>query len=106
MGIFASDVEAVLRLSGWFPGRSVGISGYKETLSGFAWHEASERFLEEFGGISVDVRGPGVSVAREPFEIDPELAAGEEFAFADLSRKFNRKFFLLEKSDKESSFSL
>ncbi|MCX5396889.1 SUKH-3 domain-containing protein [Streptomyces sp. NBC_00102] len=93
MDVFAADVESVLRRSGWFPGRTVGIEGYKEELSGFTWHEAAEKFLGEFGGISVDVHGAGQSVAREPFEIDPELAIGEEGRFEELSQKFQRKFF-------------
>jgi hypothetical protein len=71
----------------------VGIDGYRDQLSGFAWHEAAERFLEQFGGISVDVHGAGQSVAREPFEIDPELAIGEEGRFEELSQKFHRQFF-------------
>ncbi|MFD5637798.1 SUKH-3 domain-containing protein [Streptomyces sp. NPDC127077] len=49
----------------------------------------------EFGGLSVDVSGPGVSCAREPFEIDPELAVGEEDRFADLSERFGRRFLPL-----------
>jgi hypothetical protein len=90
---FTPDVEAVLRRSGWFPGRAVEISGYKARLPGFLWHEAAERFLEEFGGIYVDVQGPGQSVAKEPFEIDPALAVGEEGRFEELSQKFHRQLF-------------
>ncbi|MET8283564.1 SUKH-3 domain-containing protein [Micromonospora sp. NPDC005174] len=90
---YAPDVEVVLRRSGWFPNRSVEISGYKDRLPGFLWHEAAERFLEEFGGIRVDLQGPGRSVAKEPFEIDPELAVGEEGRFEELSQKFDRQLF-------------
>ncbi|MET9129620.1 SUKH-3 domain-containing protein [Streptomyces antibioticus] len=90
---FATEVERVLRLSGWSPGRQTDIGVWKEPLSGFTWHPAAERFLAEFGGVSVDVSGPGVDVAREPFVIDPELAVGEEEAFQELSERFGRRFF-------------
>ena len=90
---FAPDVAAELRRSGWFPGRTIEISNYKDGLPGFLWHEAAERFLEEFGGIRVDLHGPGRSVAKEPFEIDPELAAGEEGRFEELSQKYHRQLF-------------
>lgn len=90
---FAPDVELLLRRSGWFPKRSVEISGYKDRLPGFLWHEAVERFLEEFGGIRIDLQGPGRSVAKEPFEIDPVLAVGEESRFEELSHKIHRQLF-------------
>lgn len=62
-------------------------------MSGFAWHSAAEEFLREFGAIRVEVSGSGISCAREPFEFDPELAAGEEGRFTELSETFDRKFF-------------
>ncbi|MGY4740077.1 SUKH-3 domain-containing protein [Streptomyces sp. ATMOS53] len=93
MARFTPEVERVLRLSGWSPGRQTDIEAWKEQLSDFTWHPAAERFLTEFGGMAVDVSGRGVNVAREPFEIDPELAVGEEGAFQQLSERFGRKFF-------------
>ncbi|WP_340379304.1 SUKH-3 domain-containing protein [Streptomyces sp. SS7] len=63
--------ERVLSSSGWFPGRRTDIGVWKERLSGFSWHPAAERFLTEFGGVSVEVSGSGVDVAREPFDLDP-----------------------------------
>ncbi|WP_416979057.1 SUKH-3 domain-containing protein [Streptomyces sp. T028] len=95
MARFTTEVERVLRLSGWFPGRRTDLRAWQEQLSGFTWHPAAERFLTEFGGVSVDVSGPGVDVAREPFDIDPGLAVGEEEAFQELSERFGRSFFPL-----------
>ncbi|MGW2044480.1 SUKH-3 domain-containing protein [Streptomyces sp. NPDC001858] len=92
---FSSEAEDVLRRSGWFPGRRADIQSWKELLPGLSWHAAAEGFLAEFGGLSVDVSGPGVSCAREPFEIDPELAVGEEDRFEDLSERFGRRFLPL-----------
>ena len=42
---------------------------------------AAEKALEEFGGIRVDCRGPGLECARGGFNVDPELASGEEDRF-------------------------
>ncbi|MER7534656.1 SUKH-3 domain-containing protein [Streptomyces sp. NPDC097704] len=86
-------MERVLRSSGWFPGRQVDIQAWREGLAEFSWHVAAERFLAEFGGISVNVSGPGITVAREPFDVDPELAVGEEERFEELSDRFGRRFF-------------
>ncbi|MFI6050717.1 SUKH-3 domain-containing protein [Streptomyces violascens] len=93
MSRFSAEVELTLRNAGWSSDRKVDIKQWKELLSGFTWHAIAERFLQEFGGIRVDVSGPGVNCAREPFEIDPELAVGEEDRFAQLSNLFKRKFF-------------
>jgi len=62
-------------------------------MSEFAWHAAAETFLHEFARIRVDISGPGVTCAREPFEFEPELAMGEEGRFAELSELFHRNFF-------------
>lgn len=40
---------------------------------GFVMHQAAERFLAEFGGLTFAHRGPGISLARAPFELDPLL---------------------------------
>lgn len=101
---FSSEAEDVLRHSGWFPGRRADIQSWKELLPGLSWHEAAEGFLAEFGGLSVDVSGPGVSCAREPFEIDPELAVGEEGRFEDLSERFGRRFLPSGRSGRSSSW--
>ena len=92
---FSPETERVLRLSGWFPGRQTEIQDWKLQLSRFSWHSAAERFLTEFGGITVELSGPGVSCARQSFEIDPELAVGEEGRFQELSERFDRRFFPL-----------
>lgn len=48
-------------------------------------HDAARDFLAEFGNISVNVRGEGVSYARAPFTFDPLLADGEEGRFLEWS---------------------
>ena len=95
MSQFSPETDVVLRSAGWLPDRRIDLAGWKALLAGFMWHDAAERFLQEFGGIRVVVRGPGVTCSREPFEFDPELAVGEEGRFAELSGMFGRKFFPL-----------
>jgi hypothetical protein len=46
---------------------------------------SAERVLLEFGGLKVDQRGFGETCAREPFEVDPALAAYEGDRFSELS---------------------
>ncbi|WP_208901020.1 SUKH-3 domain-containing protein [Streptomyces incarnatus] len=93
MSRFSAETESVLLASGWFPGRQVDIRAWQDRLADFAWHAAAVRFLTEFGGISVDLSGPGVTCAREPFVIDPALAIGEEQRFEELSERFGLRLF-------------
>ncbi|MFE3267477.1 hypothetical protein [Streptomyces sp. NPDC059215] len=72
---------------------SVRLSGTAlPSLPGFwrAFREAvtrcsvtSDAFLHEFGGLTVNVSGPGISCARAPFELDPEPAWGEDDRFTE-----------------------
>lgn len=83
---FAGRVERDLRAAGWFPGRKVDTSAWRELLEASGevrMHEAAERFLGEFGGLKVAICGPGISVAREPFEFNPGDLDGEEGRFAE-----------------------
>ncbi|MFD9601967.1 SUKH-3 domain-containing protein (plasmid) [Streptomyces sp. NBC_01224] len=92
---FSLAVESILLRSGWFPHRRFDLAQWRAALPDFTWHAAAEEFLQEFGGIRVDIAGPGVTCAREPFQFDPELALGEEGRFAEMSEMFDRKFFPL-----------
>ncbi|MGV9409181.1 SUKH-3 domain-containing protein [Nocardia sp. NPDC003693] len=82
---FTEETERVLRMSGWEPGRKVDTARWRQGLEdgGFQWSDAADRFLAEFGGLTVDIDGPGITVAREPFELDPMLADGEDDRFGE-----------------------
>jgi len=63
----------------------VDVSDWRQQLEGSGevrMHQAAADFLAEFGGLNVVIGGPGISVARTPFELDPELCVGEEDHFA------------------------
>ncbi|WP_084534936.1 SUKH-3 domain-containing protein [Nocardia yamanashiensis] len=81
---FCGHVERVLRTAGWSPGRQIDTGVWRQRLegSGFRWSGAADRFLAEFGGLVVAGSGPGITSAREPFELDPLLAEGEDDRFA------------------------
>ncbi|MFJ3513572.1 MULTISPECIES: SUKH-3 domain-containing protein [unclassified Streptomyces] len=90
---FSSETDDALRKAGWFPGRQIDVASWRNSMQGFPMHGAAEEFLREFGGIHVQVSGPGVTCMRTPFEIDPELAIGEEDRFLELSRRFGFSLF-------------
>ncbi|HUQ59163.1 SUKH-3 domain-containing protein [Lentzea sp.] len=85
-GRFSSPVERDLRAAGWHPGRAVDVTGWRQLLEAgdeLRMHRAAAEFLAEFGGLNVEIDGPGLTAAREPFELDPELCVGEEDRFAE-----------------------
>ncbi|UOZ11023.1 SUKH-3 domain-containing protein [Amycolatopsis sp. WQ 127309] len=104
---FAGRVERDLRAAGWLPGRQVDTAGWREQLEASGevrMHEAAERFLGEFGGLKVDISGPGISVARVPFEFNPGDLDGEEGRFADWGAAFGISLFPLGELDRGRTF--
>ncbi|MGW1554166.1 SUKH-3 domain-containing protein [Streptomyces sp. NPDC002346] len=55
------------------PGRKRDTSRWRSPYerTGPATHDAAETFLQEFGGLTVSISGPGTGCARTPFELDP-----------------------------------
>ncbi|RKE21617.1 SUKH-3 domain-containing protein [Streptomyces sp. TLI_171] len=98
---FSSEVREILLASGWHPGRAVEAARWTAPLAaaGLAVHEAVRGFLAEFAGVAVDFSGPGVTCAREPFEIDPLLCAGEEDRFLGWSERLGRSLFPIGELD-------
>jgi SUKH-3 immunity protein len=97
---FSTQAEDTLRRAGWRPGRQVPdlVESWKGSLmlsDGFEMFESAEEVLLEFGGLSIDQKGPGVTCAREPFTFDPTLAAGEGDRFSDLSSLVNARLYPL-----------
>ncbi len=92
---FSTETERVLRSAGWRQGRLVSTARWRERFEshGLLMHEAADRFLSEFGGLSVEISGPGVTSAREPFEFDPALAYGEEELFSEWTEKIDNSLF-------------
>lgn len=99
MARFSLQTEQVLRRAGWYPGRQVPdiVTSWKREvmLSEFHMFPSAERVLLEFGGLNVDQRGVGETCAREPFEVDPTLAAYEGDRFSELSPLVSTKLYPL-----------
>lgn len=83
-----------LRSAGWEPGRAIDVDRWRVGLEvdGFVFHDAAIRFLSEFGGLDVRIRGTGVDHAREPFELDPTLCSGDSDRFEDWSNSVGTCF--------------
>jgi hypothetical protein len=89
------EVQAVLRDAGWHAGRQVDVSLWMAApeAAGVVTHDAARAFLAEFGGLVVDISGPGVNRAREPFELDPLLCSGEEDRFLEWGEELGKSLF-------------
>ncbi|MFI8350972.1 SUKH-3 domain-containing protein [Streptomyces sp. NPDC085596] len=95
MNDWTPEVVRVLEASGWAPGRRVDTGCWRSMFEpvGLVMHGAAEAFLREFGGLTMNVSGPGITCARTPFELDPELAGGEEDRFLEWSESIGRRLF-------------
>jgi hypothetical protein len=101
MSEWSPEVLEVLEASGWTAGRRVDTAGWRSMFEGVGvrMHDAAETFLQEFGGLTVSIGGPGINRAREPFELDPELAWGEDDRFSEWSDALGRELFPLGELD-------
>jgi hypothetical protein len=101
MSEWSPEVLEVLEASGWTVGRRVDTADWRSMFEavGIVMHDAAEAFLQEFGGLTVSVGGPGISRAREPFELNPELAWGEDDRFSEWSDSLGRRLFPLGELD-------
>ncbi|MFI9031083.1 SUKH-3 domain-containing protein [Streptomyces sp. NPDC053560] len=101
MSEWSPQVREVLKASGWTAGRRVDTTGWRSMFEavGIVMHEAAEVFLQEFGGLTVNIGGPGINRAREPFVLEPELARGEEDRFSQWSASLARHLFPLGELD-------
>jgi hypothetical protein len=92
---FSRETERELRSAGWVPGRQIDISKWVDLLTaeGYRVHSAAERFLSEFGGIAINVSGPGLTMAREPFSLYPTSCSGEADRILDWSSVLGKNFF-------------
>ncbi|HEY5397174.1 MAG TPA: SUKH-3 domain-containing protein [Trebonia sp.] len=102
----SDESQSVLREAGWTPGRRVDTSRWIDVIeaAGIAAHDAARRFLAEFGGLSIDISGSGVTRAREPFELDPLLCVGEEGRFTEWGEEIGRSIFPIGVHDRGRFF--
>ncbi|MFF6955551.1 SUKH-3 domain-containing protein [Streptomyces sp. NPDC008317] len=100
---WSAETDWALRRGGWRPGREVSTADWERRLreddEGFVMHEAARRFLGEFGGLEIVQRGPGRTMARSPFRLDPLAALYESEIFDDLSEQAGERLYPLGSVD-------
>ncbi len=97
---WSEETERRMRKAGWYPGRDVSelVEKWKRKLSRpgrFYMFAAAERALREFGGIRVEVEGPGLECARSGFRINPMLAGWELDRFSAYEERIGVRIFPL-----------
>ncbi len=100
------STESVLLRVGWYPGRAVPekVAYWKEQLPAFVMFDAAREALREFGGLSVEVSGPGIDHARTSFDIDPMLAIGEDDRFGSFEHAVGERLFPLGEAMRGNAF--
>ncbi|MEV6794719.1 SUKH-3 domain-containing protein [Streptomyces sp. NPDC051320] len=106
-GCWSGKTDRVLRLAGWYPGRSVSTKEWESVLreqGRFEIHATARRFLTEFGGLSVPFGGPGRTMARMEFRLDPTLAAWDDEIYEVLSEEAGAYLYPIGAADRGNSY--
>jgi hypothetical protein len=89
---WSTATRTLVEKAGWYPDRRVELPATDWPASfvrpGATSAQEAERIVQEFGGLRVDARGPGIECAATSFEIDPSLAFGEEDRFQAYEERF------------------
>lgn len=104
---WSAETDRVLRLAGWRPGRSVSTTEWETGMREQEWppmHDAARRFLTEFGGLVNDRRGPGRTMARTGFRLDPLDARWDEEIFDVLSEEAGTALYPLGSVDRGNQY--
>ncbi|MEV7978367.1 SUKH-3 domain-containing protein [Streptomyces sp. NPDC086519] len=104
---WSAETERVLREAGWYPGRSVPTLEWETALrehGGFEIHEAARRFLAEFGGLEGSERGPGRTMARMGFSLDPAVAEWDDEIFDVLSDEAGATLYPIGEADRRNIY--
>ncbi|MFF8940874.1 SUKH-3 domain-containing protein [Streptomyces sp. NPDC014864] len=104
---WSAETDRVLREAGWFPGRAVATQRWETVLQehgGFEVHEAARRFLVEFGGLESNERGPGKTMARMGFRLDPTVAEWDDEIFDVLSEEAGADLYPIGEADRRNSY--
>ena len=104
---WSSKTDHVLRKAGWTPRRRVSTEEWERVLrksDGFEAHEKARAFLSEFGGLSFELVEAGVTMAVEPFAIDPLEGQWEADIYEDMSEETGTNLYPIGEMDNRSLF--
>ncbi|MEU5292760.1 SUKH-3 domain-containing protein [Streptomyces sp. GTA36] len=104
---WSAEADRVLRAIGWYPGRTVSTTEWESTLhehGGFTIHDAARRFLTEFGGLVSEERGPGRTMARMGFRLDPLAAEWDDEIYDVLSEEAGAYLYPIGEADRGNSY--
>ncbi len=104
---WSAETDQTLRDAGWHPGRAVSTQEWESTLhehGGFEIHEAARRFLTEFGGLAVPSRGPGKTMAKVEFRLDPLTAEWDDEIYDALSEEAGAYLYPIGAADRGNSY--
>ncbi|MFF3767746.1 SUKH-3 domain-containing protein, partial [Streptomyces sp. NPDC001922] len=94
---WSTETERLLRKAGWRPGRSVPTAEWERVLQEhdeFEIHPDAQRFLAEFGGLSVtEVIVGAITVVRSEVSFDPTLAQWDQEIFEVLSEQAGAELY-------------
>ncbi|MGV9880534.1 SUKH-3 domain-containing protein [Streptomyces sp. NPDC003006] len=106
-GRWSAETDRVLRAAGWHPGRTVPTAEWERVLrehGGFEIHAAARLFLAEFGGLACEERGPGRTMARMGFRLDPLAAEWDDEIFDVLSEEAGAYLYPVGEADRRNSY--
>ncbi|MFF3767747.1 SUKH-3 domain-containing protein [Streptomyces sp. NPDC001922] len=105
---WSRETERLLRKAGWRPGRSVSTAEWERGLQehdGFEIHPMAQRFLAEFGGLTVTLWFPGsVKPVRVEVSFDPALAKWDQEIFEVLSEQAGAGLYPLGMTNNRNTY--
>ena len=106
-GRWSPQTERILRESGWNPRRRVAIQNWERILresDGFEAHEKARAFLSEFGGLTFELSGKGVTMALGPFSTNPLEAQWEADIYEYMSEETETTLYPVGEMDHRNLF--
>ena len=94
----SKEVERALRRAGWFEGRRIDLSPWRDSL--LQPFPAARVVLAEFGGLQFGVVGDGVDFARSDVDLRPSWPDRQFTGYHDLNRIVGEALYPLGEIDR------
>lgn len=93
-----AETIRVLKEAGWredYRLPSNQLIAWRNDLLEFPFHQKAKEALTVFGGLEVNIDGPGETMARQAFRVDPVRASGEHELFRLESERIGKPLYPL-----------